>query len=66
MFAAGVALVVAIRKLADAANHHPDVDLRYDGVTVRLKTYSEGRADRARPRTGSPDLGRGARTTPRR
>jgi 4a-hydroxytetrahydrobiopterin dehydratase len=42
MFAAGVALVDAIRKLADAANHHPDVDLRYDGVTVRLKTYGEG------------------------
>jgi 4a-hydroxytetrahydrobiopterin dehydratase len=41
-FAAGVALVDAIGKLADAANHHPDVDLRYDGVTVRLKTHSEG------------------------
>jgi hypothetical protein len=25
--------------LADAANHHPDVDLRYEGVTVRLKTH---------------------------
>src|SRR4249919_918245 len=42
-FAAGVALVDAIGKLADAANHHPDVDLRYDGVTVRVKTHSEGR-----------------------
>jgi 4a-hydroxytetrahydrobiopterin dehydratase len=41
-FEAGVALVDAIGKLADAANHHPDVDLRYDGVTVRLKTHSEG------------------------
>jgi 4a-hydroxytetrahydrobiopterin dehydratase len=41
-FAAGVALVDAIGKLADAANHHPDVDLRYHGVTVRLKTHSEG------------------------
>lgn len=41
-FAAGVALVDAIAKLADAANHHPDVDLRYHGVTVRLKTHSEG------------------------
>ena len=28
-FAAGVALVDAIGTLADAANHHPDVDLRY-------------------------------------
>ena len=41
-FAKGVALVDAIGKLADAANHHPDVDLRYGGVTVRLKTHSEG------------------------
>ena len=41
-FAAGVALVDAIGRLADAANHHPDVDLRYHGVTVRLKTHSEG------------------------
>jgi pterin-4a-carbinolamine dehydratase len=37
-FAAGVALVGAIGKLADSANHHPDVDLRYSGVTVRLMT----------------------------
>jgi 4a-hydroxytetrahydrobiopterin dehydratase len=41
-FATGVALVDAIGKLADAANHHPDVDLRYHGVTVRLMTHSEG------------------------
>ena len=41
-FAAGVALVNAIGKLADAANHHPDVDLRYAGVTVRLITHSVG------------------------
>jgi 4a-hydroxytetrahydrobiopterin dehydratase len=37
-FAAGVALVVAIGRLADAARHHPAVDLRDDGVTVRLRT----------------------------
>jgi 4a-hydroxytetrahydrobiopterin dehydratase len=42
-FAKGLALVDAIGKLADAANHHPDVDLRYHGVTVRLTTHSEGR-----------------------
>jgi 4a-hydroxytetrahydrobiopterin dehydratase len=35
-FAAGVALVDAIGKLADAVNHHPTLDLRYEGVTVRL------------------------------
>jgi 4a-hydroxytetrahydrobiopterin dehydratase len=37
-FAAGVALVDAIGRLADAANHHPVVDLRPDGLTVRLTT----------------------------
>jgi 4a-hydroxytetrahydrobiopterin dehydratase len=41
-FAAGVALVDAIGRLADAAKHHPDVDLRSDGVTVRLKSRSDG------------------------
>jgi 4a-hydroxytetrahydrobiopterin dehydratase len=38
-FAAGVALVDAIGRLADAVNHHPDVDLRYGGVTVRLWSH---------------------------
>jgi 4a-hydroxytetrahydrobiopterin dehydratase len=38
-FAAGVALVNEIGRLSDAANHHPDVDLRYSVVTVRLKTH---------------------------
>ncbi len=37
-FAAGVAFVDAIGRLADAADHHPDVDLRPDGATVRLRT----------------------------
>ena len=41
-FAAGVALVNAIGRLADDANRHPDVDLRPDGVTVRLRTESVG------------------------
>jgi 4a-hydroxytetrahydrobiopterin dehydratase len=46
-FAAGVALVDAIGRLAEAANHHPDVDLRPDGVTVRLRTNgSDGLSER--------------------
>ena len=36
-FATGVELVDVIGPLADAANHHPDVELRNSGVTVRLK-----------------------------
>jgi len=46
-FAAGVALVDAIGRLADAARPHPDIDLRDDGVTVRLRTHdSDGLGDR--------------------
>ena len=41
-FAEGVALVGAIGRLAAAASHHPDVDLRSDGVTVRLRSHGEG------------------------
>lgn len=37
-FAAGVTLVDAIGVLADSVNHHPDLDVRPDGVTVRLAT----------------------------
>jgi 4a-hydroxytetrahydrobiopterin dehydratase len=38
-FAKGVELVDAIGRLADTANHHPDVDLRYGSVAVRLFTH---------------------------
>lgn len=38
-FARGVALVEAIGRVADAADHHPDVDLRYGGVAVRLWSH---------------------------
>jgi len=40
-FAAGARLVLAICKLAGVDDHHPDVDLRHDGVTVRLTTYTD-------------------------
>ncbi len=41
-FDAGVRLVVEVGALADAADHHPDVDLRYPSVTVRLTTHDAG------------------------
>lgn len=41
-FARGVDLIARIGALADAANHHPDVDLRYPSVTVRLSTHEIG------------------------
>jgi 4a-hydroxytetrahydrobiopterin dehydratase len=42
-FRSGIALVQAIGELAGAANHHPDVDLRPDGVTIRLFSHDIGR-----------------------
>ena len=42
-FSAGAALVQAIAEAADAADHHPDVDLRYPGrVHVTLTTHAIG------------------------
>ena len=38
-FLAGVGLIEAIAELAEAADHHPDVDLRYGHVTVRLVSH---------------------------
>jgi len=40
-FAAGARLVHAISELARLDDHHPDVDLRYEGVTVRLITITQ-------------------------
>src|SRR5258708_39474946 len=40
-FAAGARLVQAIRELPGVDDHHPDVDLRHDGVTVRLITIAD-------------------------
>ena len=45
-FAEGVALVDAIGRLADAANDRCDVDLRSDGVTVRVGARSAGLSER--------------------
>ena len=52
-FAAGVALVDSIGRLAAGADLEPDVDLRSDSVTVRLSTHgpgwlNEGHVDLAR------------------
>jgi 4a-hydroxytetrahydrobiopterin dehydratase len=41
-FAKGVELVARIGEAADAANHHPDVDLRYGRVDVVLSSHDAG------------------------
>ena len=40
-FAAGARLVQAISELTGLDDHHPDVDLRYGGVLVRLITITD-------------------------
>ncbi len=37
-----VAFVVRIAFEAEAANHHPDLDLRYNRLHLALSTHSEG------------------------
>ncbi len=41
-FAAAIAFVVRLSYEAEAADHHPDLDIRYDKVRVSLSTHSEG------------------------
>ena len=41
-FARALAYVVAVGALAEEANHHPDVDIRWGTVTLRLSTHSAG------------------------
>lgn len=35
-------LVMRIGELADEQGHHPDIDIRYDKVTIILTTHSDG------------------------
>lgn len=41
-FAAALAFVNEVGALAEAAAHHPDIDIRWNLVTLRLSTHSEG------------------------
>jgi 4a-hydroxytetrahydrobiopterin dehydratase len=41
-FLTGIDFVVAIAKAADAADHHPDIDIRYTKIVCSLSTHSAG------------------------
>lgn len=41
-FARAMAYVNEVANLAEARDHHPDIDIRWDTVTLRLSTHSEG------------------------
>lgn len=65
-FADAVAFVVRLSFDAEAADHHPDLDIRYSKVRATLSTHSEGGVtakdlDLARAidaAAGSPEAGR--------
>ena len=41
-FPAAIKFVNAVAKLAEKAWHHPDIDIRWNKVTLTLSTHSEG------------------------
>jgi 4a-hydroxytetrahydrobiopterin dehydratase len=41
-FAGALDFVNRVGALAEAAGHHPDIDIRWDTVTLRLSTHSAG------------------------
>jgi 4a-hydroxytetrahydrobiopterin dehydratase len=41
-FLTGIAFVDEVAKLAEAADHHPDIDIRWRKVTLRLVTHDAG------------------------
>jgi len=41
-FLTGINFVSAVAKAADAADHHPDIDIRYTKVICTLSTHSAG------------------------
>ena len=41
-FADALAYVNAVGALAEEMNHHPDIDIRWNRVTLRLSTHDAG------------------------
>jgi 4a-hydroxytetrahydrobiopterin dehydratase len=41
-FAGALAFVNAVGAAAEAANHHPDIDIRWNKVTLTLTTHDSG------------------------
>jgi 4a-hydroxytetrahydrobiopterin dehydratase len=41
-FPAGIAFVARIADAAEAAQHHPDIDIRYTKITIALSTHDSG------------------------
>jgi 4a-hydroxytetrahydrobiopterin dehydratase len=41
-FPAAIAFVNRAAELAEAADHHPDIDIRYNKIRIALSTHSAG------------------------
>ena len=41
-FLMGIAFVARVAHVAEEANHHPDMDIRYTSVTCSLSTHDSG------------------------
>lgn len=41
-FMDGIAFLSRVADMAEAADHHPDIDIRYRNVRLALSTHSEG------------------------
>jgi len=60
-FAGALAFVNRVGRVAEQVNHHPDIDIRWNTVTLRLSTHSAGSVvtDRDRDLAGLIDQGEG-------
>ena len=41
-FLEGIAFVHSVAEIAEARDHHPDIDIRYNRVTLTLSTHDRG------------------------
>lgn len=41
-FLEGIAFVQQVAEIAEAKDHHPDIDIRYSRVTLTLSTHDQG------------------------
>lgn len=41
-FASGIAFVNDVARMADEADHHPDIDIRYTRIDIVLSTHDAG------------------------
>jgi 4a-hydroxytetrahydrobiopterin dehydratase len=41
-FMSGIRLVDEVAEVAEQANHHPDIDIRWTTITFQLVTHAEG------------------------